>query len=255
MYRFAVNLLQPYLLLYLATALALVALWRRGHASRGRLAALTAGFLALALLSTPAVSHLALGSLEWRYPPAGGRPADADAIVVLACGVIPPGPAGGPGELDEDSVRRCFHAALLYREGTPCPVLVSGGKVGPERPGAAAAVLMRDLLVRLGVRPADLLVEDASRTTHENAVECARLLRQRGLARPVLVADAVDLYRAVGCFRKQGVGVVPSASFSRAGALEWSLFTFLPSPGAARGCERAWHEWAGVLWYRLQGRL
>ena len=35
---------------------------------------------------------------------------------------------------------------------------------------------MQALLVKLGVRPADVRLETASRTTFENAVESARLL-------------------------------------------------------------------------------
>jgi uncharacterized SAM-binding protein YcdF (DUF218 family) len=255
MYRFAVDLLQPYPLLYLATGLAIANLWHRRRESRGRLAVVTLAFVALTLPSIPAVSHLALGSLEWQYPPAGGGPADGEAIVVLSAGVLPPDPTRGPAELDEDSIRRCLHAARLYHQGGPCPVLVSGGKVDPESPAPACAGLMRDLLLCLGVRASDVLVEDASRTTYENAVESAKLLRQHRLDRAVLITDAVDMFRAAGCFRKQGVEVAPAACHYRATRLEGSFVDFLPSPGAARGCARAWHEWLGAAWYRLWGRI
>jgi uncharacterized SAM-binding protein YcdF (DUF218 family) len=255
MYRLAVDLLQPYTLLFLVTGLALARLWYKRRETRGRLAALTVAFVALLLLSVPAVSHLALGSLEWRYPPLEQRPTDADAIVVLSAGVIPPDGDRTRAELDEDSLRRCRHAARLYHQGPPCPVLVSGGRVDPDMPAPPCAHLMRDSLVGLGVRPADVIVEDVSRTTYENAVECGRLLRQHRLTRVVLVTDAVDLYRAVLCFRKQGVEPVPSASWYRAGGFVWEPVTFLPSPGAARGCQRVWHEWVGLLWYRLQDRV
>jgi uncharacterized SAM-binding protein YcdF (DUF218 family) len=254
MYRFLVALLQPHLLLWLLTGLALAGLWRRREPRRRPLGlALALG--ALAAVSTPAVSHLALGSLEWQYPPPGRRPSDADAIVVLAGGTLPPNVAGGPPELDEDTLRRCLHAARLYHQGPPCAVLVSGGKVDPAPEAPSSAELMRDFLGQLGVKASDVIVEGSSLTTYENAVECCRLLEQRGLSRVVLVTDAADLFRAVRCFRKQGVDPVPSASCYRTERFEWSLFAFLPSPGAAAGFERAWHEWAGALWYRLRGRI
>jgi len=97
-------------------------------------------------------------------------------------------------------------------------------------------------------------VEGASRTTYENPVESAKLLRHHRLGRPVLVTDAVDMFRAACCFRKQGVEVSPAACHYRATGLEGSLFDFLPSPQAARRCQRAWHEWLGVGWYCLWGR-
>jgi uncharacterized SAM-binding protein YcdF (DUF218 family) len=255
MYRFLVDLLQPYPLLFLFTGLAIANLWRRRRETRGRLVVLTLAFLALTLLSTPAVSHLALGSLEWQYPPLQQRPADTEVIVVLSGGVILPDATRGRAELDEDSIRRCLQAARLYHQGEPCPVVVSGGKVDPEAPGPACAELMRDFLVQLGVKGSDVLVEGASRTTYENAVESVKLLQARGLHRAVLVTDAVDLFRAIRCFHKQGAGPVPSASWYRATQLEGSLSNYLPSPGAARGCQRAWHEWLGALWYRFQDRI
>ena len=255
MYRFLVELLQPYTLLYLVTGLAIANLWRKRRETCGRLVVLTLAFVALTLPSIPAVSYLALGSLEWQYPPLEQRPADTEAIVVLSSGVIPQDATRTRAELDEDTLRRCLHAARLDHQGKPCRVLVSGGKADPETPGPPCAHLMRDFLIQLGVKASDILVEGASRTTYENAVESVKLLQARGLNRALLVTDAVDLCRAVRCFHKQGAEPVPSASYYRATQLEGSLFDYLPSPGAARGCQRAWHEWLGVLWYRLRDRI
>jgi uncharacterized SAM-binding protein YcdF (DUF218 family) len=157
--------------------------------------------------------------------------------------------------MDEDTLHRCLHAARLYREGPACPILVSGGKVDPESEGPACARVMASFLRRLGVRRRDLVLEDRSRNTYENARESARLLEERGLRKVVLVTDAVDMYRAERCFRKQGVEVVPAPCHYRATRFRLDLFTFLPSPGAARGFQRAWHEWLGTAWYRLHGRI
>jgi uncharacterized SAM-binding protein YcdF (DUF218 family) len=249
MYRWIVDLLQPYALAYLATGLAIANLWRK-RAGRPRwLALVTVAFLLLTALSMPAVGYLAVGSLEWRYPPLEQRPEDTEAIVVLAGGTR------GERELDEDTLRRCLHAAELYRQGRPCPVLVSGGKADPSSQVPACSRLMSDFLVQLGVSKQDLIVEDRSRTTYENAVECRRLLEQHRLAQVVLVTDAVDMYRTVRCFRKQGVAVVPSPCHYRARGWGWSVLGFLPNPNAARGVTRAWHEWLGMGWYWLRGRV
>jgi uncharacterized SAM-binding protein YcdF (DUF218 family) len=157
--------------------------------------------------------------------------------------------------MDEDTLYRCFHAADLYHQGEGCPVLVSGGKVDPQSPQPACAVLMRDFLVQLGVRPADLIVEDASRTTYENAVECRKVLDSRHIRQVVLITDAVDMLRAEGCFRQQGLEVTPSPCRYR--AVHWgsTLLDTLPEPNAARNCQRAWHECLGEVWYWIQGRI
>jgi len=255
MYRLLVNLLDPFLLLYLVTALALVNLWRNRAETRGRLLLLSVPFVGLTVVCTPAVSHLAIGTLEWWYPPHDVRPREVEAIVVLSSDVRPPNEMRPQAELGEESLYRCLHAARLYHRGEPCPVLVSGGKVDPDRPGPTLADLMRDFLLRLGVAEEDLIVEGRSRTTYENAVESAALLREHGIEKIQLVADAVDLLRAALCFRKQGLDVLASGCNYRATGWRWRLFGFLPSPGAAKAVERVTHEWLGVAWYWLRGRI
>jgi uncharacterized SAM-binding protein YcdF (DUF218 family) len=254
-YEFVVGLLQPHPILCLLVGWALFRLWRKRKEPTRRLWPLLLPLFLLALLSTPAVGHLAALSLECGYPPVEERSADAQAVVVFSAGLILPEGPRIRAELDEDSLKRCLLAARLYSGGRPCPVLVSGGRVNPESDGPAPAAVMGDLLLQLGVRPSDLVLEERSRTTYENAVESARLLKERGIVRVALVVDAVDMPRAAACLRKQGVEVLPAPCHFRAAGFPDTPDAFLPSPSGAGGVQRAWHEWLGMLWYRLHGRL
>src|SRR5262249_32057248 len=146
-----------------------------------RLLPLVVPLLALAVVSTPVVVHLAVWSLECRYPPAEGRAQDVEAIVVFSAGGYPPQGPRRQAELDGDTLHRCLYAARLYAEGPPCPVLVSGGQASPDHPDPTGAAVMGDLLGQLGVKRSDLVLEQRSGTTYENAVECARLLEERGI--------------------------------------------------------------------------
>jgi len=114
---------------------------------------------------------------------------------------------------------------------------------------------MADFLLRQGVKESDLVLEESSRTTYENAVESTKLLKERGLRNAVLVTDAVDMFRAVRCFRGQGMELLPSPCHYRAARFETSFRQFVPNPGAVRSCHRVWHEWLGTLWYWVHGRL
>ncbi len=84
-------------------------------------------------------------------------------------------------------------------------------------------------------------------------MECAKLLKDRGIGRVVLVADAVDMFRAAACLRKQGMEVVPAPCHYRAVRFRLSVPAFLPLPGAAANVQRVWHEWLGVAWYWGRG--
>jgi len=253
MYSLAEYLLRPHLLLCLAVGLALIHLWRQGSEGRRRLRWLLIPFVGMLLLCMPATTYLATGSLEWFHPPLRERPTDVGAVVVLG-GYLRPADSMRPEpELGMDTLYRCVKAAEVYRQGAPLPVLVSGGPTDADGSGPAIAELMRDFLQRLGVKSADLWVEGRSRTTHENAVFSCEMLSRRGIRRIVLVTDAAHLPRALGCFRKQGVEVVPCGCRYHDGTFSPSLESFLPDPAAARGFQDAWHEWLGLGWYWFRG--
>jgi uncharacterized SAM-binding protein YcdF (DUF218 family) len=251
------SLLQPHIVLYLLMVGGLVWLWRtRPAIPRGRLLCLSVPFVLLSILFVPAVTYLIMGSLEWAYPPLVRRPPDIEAIVVLSGYVKPPDAVHPEPELGESTLYRCVRTAALYRQGPRCPVLVSGGRSGSSLvPGPTCAEAMRDILVHLGVHPADVILEDRSLSTYENAVFSARLLHERGLERVVLVTDATHLWRSESCFRKQGIAVVPCGCYYRATHFDADLADFLPNPAASIGLERVTHEWLGLAWYWLRGKI
>jgi uncharacterized SAM-binding protein YcdF (DUF218 family) len=112
---------------------------------------------------------------------------------------------------------------------------------------------MGDFLLSQGVERADLIVENAARTTYENALESRRLLERRRIREILLVTEAIHMPRAVRCFRRQGIVVTPSPCHHRATQFRWAVAAFLPHPGAAGSCVEAAHEWLGLAWYWLRG--
>jgi uncharacterized SAM-binding protein YcdF (DUF218 family) len=255
MYEIVVALLRPYTLLWLVLVLAVVNLWRKRRDTPGRLLLVTIPVVLLHAVSTPVVAHLALGSLEWQFPPLERRPADCQAIVVLAATVLPPDDLRDQAELADNTRLRCLYAVELYGQGPPCPILVSGDKIRPDGPGPPHARVMAAFLEKHGIPAAQVIVEDRSRTTFENAAESARELKKRGLEKVILVVDAVDMYRAAACFARQGIEVIPAPSCYLAKPYRFSVLSFVPSAGALRNCEYVWHEWLGVAWYRCRGRI
>jgi uncharacterized SAM-binding protein YcdF (DUF218 family) len=113
--------------------------------------------------------------------------------------------------------RRVELAVRLYQDKVAPLLLLSGG--GP-RPQSEAEV-MRELALAAGVPDPAILVETRSQNTAENAFASARLLRQSGLRRVVLVSHRLHLPRARLLFRFAGLKIVGAAGVPA------------PSPGAA----------------------
>jgi uncharacterized SAM-binding protein YcdF (DUF218 family) len=245
----------PLQILAIVTVLAGLLLWWRSAGARRKLLWLLVPALLLAACCTPLAAYFALGALEWNYPPQPGRTAATPVIVVLGGGMWPANAVRRKAELSPDTLYRCLHAAALYHEGPPCPVLVSGGKVLVGQTGPPVAAVMRDLLRQLGIPASDIWVEDGSRSTYENAVECHKLLALHDIDHATLVTSAVHMVRAARCFRRQGLTITPAPCYHRATELPGGIDPLLPSADAARGTQDAYHEWIGLLWYWLSDRI
>jgi uncharacterized SAM-binding protein YcdF (DUF218 family) len=208
---------------------------------------LTIGLSGLVLISWPPADWLFSRPLEVWYPIEALPTAPAQAIVVLSSSVDPPHyerPYPLPGR---ETYERCAFAAWLHRHWQPLPVLACGGS--GESGELPFSLTMRSLLRGAGV-PEDMIwTEERSRSTHENAVYGAEILRRHGIHSIVLVVDARSMPRAGACFRKQGFVVVPApSSFCEFDPREW-----MPSWKAIETNELTLHETLGMAWYRLRG--
>lgn len=248
-------LLHPYAPLVILLGLAIARLWWKRRLSRAERIAVTVPYVLLVLISLPAVSFLAKASIECWYPPVDRRPEGVEAIVVLSGAVNQPDETRDYTILGRDTLARCLHAAALFRQGEPCWVIVSGGKVSPDEPGPASADAMSDFLITQGVPKEDILVEGRSRTTYQNAVESCKLLRKHEIGTTMLVTDAGHLPRGVGCFRRQGIEVIPSGCRYATRRFQWSAAAFLPNPESLESVTEVWHEWLGLAYYWLTDRV
>ena len=216
-------------------------LWRRSRRLAG-----VAWMVALLLYaaSVAPVSEWLLRDLEYRIPPAAV--ARADVIVVLGGGTMRdvPIPAGWSGQLHDAAAQRLLAAYALHRQ-TGLPLLVSGGEVFAEY--GREAVIMRDILVSFGVAPQNIILEDRSLNTTENARFTAPILREWGWRRPLLVTSAFHMPRSVAEFQRAGVSMAPyPAGFYASRRYHWTLLDVVPSGSALRGTSIALKEYLGL---------
>ncbi len=102
-----------------------------------------------------------------------------------------------------DGVERILAAYDVLRTGHARSALLSGGRIRPES-GAEADALARQL-EDWGIAHERLVTEVQSRNTRENAVDAARVAREKGWTGLLLVTSACHMKRAAGCFRAAGV--------------------------------------------------
>jgi uncharacterized SAM-binding protein YcdF (DUF218 family) len=142
-----------------------------------------------------------------------------------------------------------MYASWLYRRWRPLPILACGGT--NHAPGQPYAITMREALEKEGVPSSQIWLETRSRSTHENAVFGAEILKGKGLYKIVLVTDAYHMARAEACFRKEGITVVPAACAYRTFS-DFHVADLLPGWEPISWNEDVLHESVGLLWYRLR---
>ncbi len=245
------TLILPPASLFLLALVGLLLLWRW---RRLGVTLLVSSLLGLWLLATPQFAGFLLQQLWDQYPPLSkvevDEADDVQAIVVLGGGQRnSAGEFGGAPALKAISLERLRYGALLQRR-SGLPLLVTGGRVYSAMAQSEAQVMATIVQQEWG--GGEVWQEDGSRTTWENAVNTAQLLRSQGVSRILLVTHSWHMPRAAWSFRQQGLEVIP-AGVGYPGANSGSLnpwLEWLPSASALTNSYYACHEWLGWLTYR-----
>jgi uncharacterized SAM-binding protein YcdF (DUF218 family) len=127
---------------------------------------------------------------------------------------------------------------------------VSGGRVFPGRP--AISQLTQRFLVDLGIEADQIIQEDRSRDTLENAEYSKEICFQNGYTQPLVVTSASHMCRSILSFERVGLRVTPfPCAMTTWQNMEYSWHSFLPSMRALQKTSMAIHEWLGLFFYRL----
>ena len=149
-------------------------------------------------------------------------------------------------QLSAPSQARLVEGIRILNSIPQAKLLVSGDSDGQITHGAARI---------LGINPAQIVVEKKARDTEEQAVEIRSLV---GQDRFVLVTSALHMPRSMGLFAKKGMSPIaapadfqikPRQTPSRPGE------KFLPTSQGGPIADSLIHEWLGILWAKLNGRI
>lgn len=149
---------------------------------------------------------------------------------------------------------RLVETAILYKTGKIKKIIISGGSVYKGRP-KEADFLYKELLL-LGIPAEDLIIENNSRTTYENALFTKKIVDALKIKPPfVLVTSALHEPRAEKVFAKAGLLVIPYPSDFR--VLDKKFYFddyFIPSVTVINDWGFFLKEVIGVLGYKLFGK-
>lgn len=191
--------------------------------------------LCLYVAATPAFSsHLAC-QLETEIPENVDF-SGAEAIMVLGADVRR-GDGRNSDRIGPASLERLVVAVDAYRR-LHLPIAVSGGRVADWH--VAVGQLMKSALEEYFGIPATWS-EEESRTTYENALYTARLLRREQIHTVVVIAQTEDLPRAIWCFKRVGLRAIPWPAPRSSLSLDQAQY-FLPQSGALEESFYALHD-------------
>lgn len=217
-----------------------------------------AAFLILFILGAPLVADRLVGLLEEQVPPFDLTTSNRfDAIVVLGGGVASKGTLRPTNELSPSSMQRTICGADLYAKGFAPRIIFAGGDASVFGEGTQEGVEMQRLALRLGIPEEATVVEGRSRTTYENAVAAKQIL---GASSVLMVTSAYHIPRALGLFRKQGLDATPyPCTYIARDRIEagWDgdLFDLIPEVESLHRSTLAINELAGILIYRISGKI
>ena len=158
-----------------------------------------------------------------------------------------------------ESADRLLQGVRLYEIGKAKKIILSGGSGLLLKPDEKESALVFQMLIEMGVEDSDILVEDSSRNTHENANFTSKLIKRtwrRNPGRFILITSAFHMRRAQACFEKTDLDLDYYRVDFQIDDDDYDLASFIiPSTGAFYTWNMLIKEWLGYLVYWFKNFL
>lgn len=168
---------------------------------------------------------------------------------------------GGFSGYDENYNRLNFHKSSdrlwqtlnLYNKGRINKILVSGGSGKLFKNKYKEADFVKEYLINLGISKKDILIDNKSQNTYQNAVYSAKLLNLKN--KHLLITSSIHMLRAKMCFEKCGLKVdVFPANYHNIRNLSFNEYV-IPNPGVLLLWNEFLHEAAGLAIYKITNKI
>ena len=218
------------------------------------------GVMMVAVFGYEGIPNTILRSLEYQYPPlivtAQSNTVVNDVIpsvkwiVVLGGGHTSDPKIPVTSQISEVSLVRLIEGIRLHNKTPGSKLILSEGKVFDLTSGAE---VMAEIARAIGVDQKDIILEDESKDTAEEA----RLIKSIvGSDEFILVTSAAHMPRAVAMFKKLGMHPIPAPTgYLVIEGQNIDPSNFFPSSGGFFKTSSAFHEYIGLVWAKLRGQI
>ncbi len=196
------------------------------------------GIILYCIFSITPTTDLILKPLENQYQPLRIDELDrADKIVLLL----------GNQESDilrSSEVLRIYNLQFKTYNIQP-KIIISGTSV--LNPKESPAKELKVYLSERGILPENIILEDKSRDTFESAKNIKEMM---GADSFFLVTSAYHMTRSIEVFQKIGANPIPAPADFKI-KKHYTLLDFFPDSNNLEKSDLAFHEYSGILFYRL----
>lgn len=154
------------------------------------------------------------------------------------------------------SVDRLIQAVILYKQGVIEKIVFTGGSGSVIETEMKEGVFVKEYILAMGIPDSCLIVEENSRNTYENAVFTKEIVGTDSQRCDLLITSASHMRRSLAIFRKQGYCVEPFSTDLNAGVRKFDpTHLLMPSFRAMEEWGQLFHEWTGMVAYKIKGYL
>lgn len=203
----------------------------------------------LALFSFKPVPTFFTRQLERKHKPLLDTPSGIHTIVVLGGGSCADKALPTSSQLSSASLTRLAEGISHFNNIDSARIIVTGGAIYDSIPIAA---LQRKMAIKLGVDSASIQMADSALDTEMEARAVREMVRENEI---ILVTSATHMNRAVLLFKKVGFDPIPAPTDHQVQDSPLSPGDIFPSGGNIIASKKAIHEYLGMIWSKLRGRI
>lgn len=144
---------------------------------------------------------------------------------------------------------------LYYLKKVKKILITSGDGAVFRRIEEPEADIVKQYLLRIGIPETDIIIENKSKNTRENAVFTKALIDEKyPTAKCILITSAFHMYRSNACFEKAGLPCILFPTDNKAERITNEPRTWLsPDPEYLLFWQFFIKEWIGIIVYKLVG--